>query len=172
MKTALAFVAGVMLCLVLAIPASAGGATTMTVTAQNQSRVIANDPPLCGSAPGLVTLTYNSVFHFTVQPDGHTFSDTGTMAGTFALAPYDAKQPSVSGHISDWFGDHGVATFDPNGGGPLNGTDTSMGTMNLQGRYSTGATFDAHAVMKGVFNIVDGNFVFPPVETLIFRATC
>jgi hypothetical protein len=170
MKTALAFAAGLMLCLVLAIPALAGGATTMTVTAKNQSQSFSNTPPLCNTPAGTVTLTYNSVFHFTVQPDGMTFSDTGTLAGTFALVPTDPTQPSASGNFMDWFGDHGVATFGPNG--PINGTDTAMGTMSLQGALSTGAKIDAHSVMKGVFNIVGGNFVFPPVETLIFKATC
>ena len=170
MKTTLAFAASIMLCLVLAIPAMAGGATTMTVTAKNQSMSFPNDPPLCGSPPGIVTLTFNSVFHFTVQPDGMTFSDTGTQAGSFAFAPTDPSLPSASGRFSDWFGDHGVATFGPTG--PINGTDTSMGTMNLQGTFSNGTTIDAHSVMKGVFNIVGGNFQFPPVETLIFKATC
>jgi hypothetical protein len=171
MKTALAFAAGLMLSLVLAIPALAGGATTMTVTAKNQSLSFANNPPLCNTPPGTVTLTYNAVFHFTIHPDGSTYSDTGTQAGTFTFVPTDSTQPSASGNFSDWFGDHGVATsFGPNG--PINGTDTSMGTMNLQGAFSTGAKIDAHSVMKGVFNIVGGNFVFPPVETLIFKATC
>lgn len=170
MKTAFAFAAGLMLCLVLAIPASAGGATTMTVAQQNQTMSFPNDPPLCNTPPGVVTLNFNGVFHFTVQPDGMTFSDTGTQAGTFSFAPTDATLPTASGRFSDWFDDHGVATFGPMG--PLNGTDTSMGTMNLQGRFSTGATIDAHSVMKGVFNIVGGNFQFPPVETLIFKATC
>ena len=170
MKTALAFAAGLMLCLVLAIPALAGGATTMTVTAQNQSMSFPNSPPLCGTPPGIVTLTYNQVFHFTVLADGMTFSDTGTQAGSFTFAPTNTNLPTASGRFSDWFGDHGVATFGPNG--PLNGTDTSMGTMNLQGTFSTGAKIDAHSVMKGVFTIVGGNFVFPPVETLIFKATC
>jgi hypothetical protein len=170
MKTSLAFAASLMLCLVLAIPAQAGGAMTMTITAKNQSISFPNDPPLCNTPPGTVTLNFNSVFHFTVEPDGMTFSDTGTQAGTFTFVPTDSTLPSASGTFSDWFGDHGVATFGPMG--PLNGTDTSMGTMNLQGRFSTGATVDAHSVMKGVFNIVGGNFQFPPVETLIFKATC
>jgi hypothetical protein len=170
MKTALAFAASLMLCLALAVPALAGGATTMTVTAQNQSMSFANDPPLCNTPPGEVTLNFNSVFHFTVLPDGMTFSDTGTQAGTFSFAPTDKTQPSASGRFSDWFDDHGVATFGPMG--PVNGTDTAMGTMNLQGSFSTGAKIDAHSVMKGVFNIVGGQFQFPPVETLIFKATC
>ena len=170
MKTVLAFGVGLMLCLVLAIPALAGGATTMTVTAKNQTMSYPNDPPLCNTPPGTVTLTYNSVFHFTIRPDGMTFIDTGTQAGTFTLVPTDSTLPSASGNFSDWFDDHGVATFGPNG--PLNGTDTAMGTMHVQGTFSDGATIDAHAVTKGVFNIVDGNFVSPPVETLIFKATC
>jgi hypothetical protein len=170
MKTALAFAAGLMLCLVLAIPALAGGATTMTVTLKNQSFLTSNNPPLCNTPPGAVTLTYNSVFHFTIQPDGSTFSDTGTMAGTFTFVPTDSTQPSASGHFMDWFNDHGVATFGPMG--PINGTDTSMGTMSLQGKFSTGAKIDAHSVMKTVVMLVGGMPQFPPVQTLISKATC
>jgi hypothetical protein len=169
MKTVLAFAATLGLCLVLALPVSAGGngVLTMTVTTKNAVTSFPNDPPLCNTPAGTVILTYNSVFHFTIHSDG-TFSDTGTMAGDVVLVPSDASQPSFTGHFADWFNDHGVATFGPNG--PINGTDTSNSTMSVHATGSDGSTLDAHSIFKGQFTIVGGNFI--PVQILHSRATC
>jgi len=169
MKTVLACAASLALCLVLAVPASAGGngAQTSTVTLQNQFATFPNNPPLCNSPQGQVSITFNVVFHLTVQSDG-TFSDTGTMAGTLVFVPTDASLPTFTGTIADWFGDQGVATFGQFG--PINGTATDTSTMMVQAMGSDGSKFDAHSVFKGQFAIVNGAFI--PLQILINKATC
>jgi autotransporter adhesin len=173
MKSLFAFAASLMLILGLAVPASAGGngAQAMTVTSKNVVLVLQfdpNQPTLCNTPPATVTITYNAVFHFTIHSDG-TFSDTGTMTGSIVAVALNPTQPTYSGHLEDWFDDHGVATaFGPNG--PLNGTETSQSVMNIQATGTDGSRIDAHSDFKGDFAIVDGNLL--PIRLLLAKSTC
>lgn len=105
----LAFVA--IACLLLLTVSTAfadgSGATTFTQTFHNQVDTMSSENP-CTHAPGTVTLTYNGVFHFTVNKAGD-FWDTGNQTGDFVfipdVIPGVAPQPSYTGHFHFWFGD-------------------------------------------------------------------
>lgn len=81
----------------------------------------------CGGGAGLVTITYNSVFHVTQFEDGH-YHVTGTQTGKFAFDPDDPAAPDVTGGFTSWFGENGnPATFN------------ATSTFSVRGRTDDGA---------------------------------
>jgi hypothetical protein len=89
------------LLLPMAAPISAAAsATTDTVHGVTETFPAANP---CTGDPGTATVTYNAVFHMSVDATGGTHV-TGTMTGTFAFVPTDASKPSYTGRVTNWFG--------------------------------------------------------------------
>jgi hypothetical protein len=97
----------------------------------------------CTGDPGMVTVTYNAVFHESGDAAGG-FHLTGTQTGTFEFVPDDATQPSFTGRFTVWFGGNIGAngegfwqTFSVTG----YGSDGSMLQFNAvaQFHYSNGA---------------------------------
>lgn len=93
---------------VLLFPASSAfaggnGATSFTQTFHNASQTIVDVIP-CRGIPAAITLTYNGVFHININKAGD-FWVTGTMTGDFVAVPFDATQPTFSGHFTTWFGE-------------------------------------------------------------------
>jgi hypothetical protein len=89
------------LLLLIAAPASAAAsATTETVKGVTETFPEVNP---CTGDPGTVTVTYNGVFHTSVDATGGTHL-TGTVTGTFEFVPTDATLPSYTGRVTNWFG--------------------------------------------------------------------
>jgi hypothetical protein len=60
------------------------------------------DPPT--SPPtGTLTITFNAVFHVTVNGAGDAWI-TSTSTGNFSFVPFDPSRPSFTGHFTGWFG--------------------------------------------------------------------
>jgi len=115
-----------------AASADGNGATTVTQTFKNQT-----DPPFvdfvpCRDFQATITITYNGVFHYTVNKAGD-FWATGTMTGTVTAVPLDPSNPSFTGKFTTWFG-----TSD----NKQNGVDHSTFTVHLTG--SDGSTIKFH----------------------------
>ena len=89
------------LLLFTAVPASAA-ATSNTETVHGITESFPTLNP-CTGDPGIATVTYNGVFHTSIDATGGTHL-TGTMTGTFEFAPTDATQPSFTGRFTNWFG--------------------------------------------------------------------
>src|SRR5258708_35166131 len=58
----------------------------------------------CSGAPGTVTVTFNGVFHVTMDTTTGTGHLTETMAGNFVFVPDDPTQPPHTGHSVAWGG--------------------------------------------------------------------
>ncbi len=88
--------------------AAGAGAQSSTQTIQNATQSFPMPNP-CTGAMGMVTITFNGVFHATLLTSGigaGTYWATGTQAGTLAFVPNDPSQPSYSGQFAVWFGDN------------------------------------------------------------------
>jgi len=120
---------------------AAAPAETETITVKDASESFTDANP-CTGAPGLVTVTYNGIFHITALDDG-TYHITGTETGTFTFEPDDPSQPSVTGRFTIWFGENsnqasfnGTFTFRVNG----QGSDGSTVRFNGLAHISVSAT--------------------------------
>jgi hypothetical protein len=82
--------------------ADGNGATTFTQTFHNATQSFVDVTP-CRGYPATVNLTYNGVFHTTVNKAGD-FWVTGTMTGDVFAVPLDPSLPTFSGHFTTWFG--------------------------------------------------------------------
>jgi len=96
----------------------------------------------CTGDPGLVTVTYNAVFHESVDAAGGTHL-TGTLTGTFEFQPTDTSQPSYSGRFTNWFG----GNIGANGQG-------FWSTFSLTGYGSDGSVIHFNGVMQ--FHVSNG----------------
>jgi len=140
MTKLLAVVAAIGAGVMLAIPAEANGAeaVTFTQTFHNATATFPTPNP-CTGVSGMVSITYNGVFHITTLTSGigaGTFWATGTQTGTFKFTPDDPAQPTYAGHFTAWFGDNNNLH---------NGSETS--TFSLRGTGSDGSTLMFHDVM-------------------------
>jgi hypothetical protein len=90
--------------LVLAIPASAAGATTQTQNFHGAFPPM-HVTPLCGNAApgGVLSSTGNAVFHITINSAGDVWV-TSTQEAWFTLVP-DTGTVTYSGHFATWFGE-------------------------------------------------------------------
>jgi hypothetical protein len=95
---------GVLLALAGSAFAGGNGAQTFTQIDKNVVEVDPGNQNPCSGAVGLLTLTYNDVFHGTTLANGTSWF-TGTITGTLSFVPDDASNPSYTGHFSQWFGD-------------------------------------------------------------------
>jgi len=89
-----------LLLLTVAPASAAANATTETVHGVTATFPTVNP---CTGDPGLVTVTYNGVFHTSADATGGTHV-TGTVTGTFAFVPTDVTRPSYTGRVTNWFG--------------------------------------------------------------------
>ncbi len=89
----------------------------------------------CSGAPGTVTITYNGVFHVTMDTTTGTGHFTTTTAGNFVLVPDDQTQPTYTGHFAIWDGaNQNIQNF------------AATETFNLQGTGSDGSVLKFHEV--------------------------
>jgi hypothetical protein len=110
-------------------------AVTDTMTVQDFTESFADVNP-CTGDPATVTVTYNGVFHTTVDPNGG-FHFTGTLTGTFELVPLDSSLPTYTGHFAQWFG-----------GNTTNNSDGFWATFNIKGEGSDGSKLSVNAVTQ------------------------
>ena len=140
LRTLLPIVAALALLGITAAPVAADNRDS-TVTLHGVTETMPDANP-CTGDPGLLTATYNAVFHESGDAAGG-FHVTGTLTGTFEFVPTDATQPSISGRFTVWFGGNIGAngqgfwqTFSVTG----NGSDGSVIQFNAvaQFHYSNG----------------------------------
>jgi hypothetical protein len=127
----------------LAAPAAlagGNGAQTFTQTFHNATSTQAGANP-CTGATGTFTLTYNGVFHGTINANGSWF--TGTMTGDFLFVPDIATQPTYTGHFTSWFGDENNPTI-----------EVQHSTFTIHGTGSDGSTLRFHETAHA--NLVGG----------------
>ena len=152
-----------------AVPAAAGGnsstpcsigpqPSTCTYT-QNAHAVTqtfpANVPcidPVNGPPTGMLTFTFNGVFHETVNRAGDGWF-TSTQTGTISFAPFDPARPSYSGRTETWFGE----SFNQNNlvlhdtfNGHAAGSDGSTLSFHIVDHYSISASGITHTFDKVV----------------------
>lgn len=92
----------------------------------------APSPP--GPATGTLTITFNAVFHVTVNQAGDLWI-TSTQEGDFSFTPFDPSRPSYTGHFATWFG----ASLNKNNA-------VFHDTFNVHGTGSDGSALTAHFV--------------------------
>jgi hypothetical protein len=100
---AILMVVGVLLFPASSVFADGNGATTFTQTFHNATQTLVDVVP-CRGYPATINLTYNGVFHTTVNKAGD-FWVTGTMTGDVVAVPLiDPSLPTFTGHFTTWFG--------------------------------------------------------------------
>jgi hypothetical protein len=122
--------------------AGGNGAQTFTQVDKNVVEVDPGNVNPCNGDVGTLTLTYNDVFHSTINKNGSWF--TGTLTGSLSFVPDDSGRPSYAGHFTEWFGDennlrngveHSTFNVEATGsdGSHLKFHDNSQATMNANG---------------------------------------
>lgn len=139
-RKAMLLVAAVAAALVLGTPvalAGGNGATTFTQTDHNATDTFVDVVP-CTGAPATINLTYNAVFHGTINKTGSWFTGTmtGTVATTLGLDPI-----TYTGHFTTWFGDENNQQ-----------NDVEHSTFNLHLTGSDGSTLSAHENAQAAMN--------------------
>ena len=127
----LAWLTGLTLSAALLAPAAALATETEPIHfSGTDSRASAN---LCSGAPGTLTIVFSGVVHTTDLEDG-TVHVTGTMTGTVTFVPDDPRQPSFTGHLTEWSGDNVNAsnsTISIADNIVLHGSDGSLGKQHI-----------------------------------------
>jgi hypothetical protein len=90
--------------------------------------------PANGPPTGMLTITFNAVFHGTVNTAGDSWV-TSTTTGDFSFTPFDPARPSYTGHFETWFG----SSFNRN-------NSVLHDVFNVYGTGSDGSTLTAHFV--------------------------
>jgi hypothetical protein len=140
-RKAMLLVAAVAAALVLGTPvalAGGNGATTFTQTDHNATDTFVDVVP-CTGAPATINLTYNAVFHGTINKTGSWF--TGTMTGTVAATTLGLDPITYTGHFTTWFGDENNQQ-----------NDVEHSTFNLHLTGSGGSTLSAHENAQAAMN--------------------
>ena len=90
---------------VLGVPAAfAGGNGAVTFTQHDHNVVdVSSDFNPCTGDTGTLTMTYDDIFHGTINKTGSWF--TGTLHGSIQFVPDDPAAITYSGHFAAWFGD-------------------------------------------------------------------
>ncbi len=95
----------------------------------------------CSGAPGTLTITYNGVFHVTMDTTTGTGHFTSTSAGDFVFVPDDPTQPTYTGHFAMWDGaNQNIQNF------------AATETLNLRGTGSDGSLLKFHEVAHFSFS--------------------
>ncbi len=133
------------LVVVLLIPAAtalAGGNGSYTYTQTYQNATDEFVQPLsCTNGLADITITYNGVFHYTVDKAGD-FWGTGTQTGTVLAIPLDPSQPTYTGHFTIWFGENdNLSNSNSTSTFSVHATGSDGSTMNFQevAHYSVNA---------------------------------
>jgi hypothetical protein len=136
---------------VLAAPAAfAGGNGAVTFTQHDHDVVdVSSDFNPCTGDSGIVIMTYDDIFHGTINKTGSWF--TGTLHGSIEFVPDNPAAVTYSGHLAAWFGDENNlrndvehSTFNAH----LTGTDgTTVGVHD-----NTQATLNANGVVTVSFD--------------------
>ena len=113
----------------LAPAAWANGATTFTQHQHHAVQSFTDVVPCKGRAH--ITITYNAVFHGTINKNGSWF--TGTMTGTFRATTLAAPSVTYTGHFTQWFGDENNRQ-----------NEVEHSTFNVHGTGSDGSRVDFH----------------------------
>ncbi len=127
----LAWLTGLTLSAALLAPAAAFATETETIRFSGiDSRAEAN---LCSGAPGTLTIVFSGVLHTTDLEDG-TIHVTGTVTGSVTFVPDDPRQPSFTGHLTEWSGENvnasnAILTVAHNI--VLHGSDGSLGKQHI-----------------------------------------
>ncbi len=128
--------------------AGGSGASTFTQTDHDLTQTMADVNP-CTGETGTTTLTFNDVFHATINKTGSWF--TGTTTGQIQFVPDNPASPTYTGHIQFWFGDennlrngveHDTSNF------RVTGTDGSV----IAGHNNATATLNANGVITVSFD--------------------
>jgi hypothetical protein len=140
-RKAMLLVAALAAALLVATPvalAGGNGATTFTQTDHNATDSFVDVVP-CTGAPATVNLTYNDVFHGTINKTGSWF--TGTMTGDVVATTLDANPITYTGHFTTWFGDENNLK-----------NDVEHSTFNIHLTGSDGSTLSAHENAQAAMN--------------------
>jgi hypothetical protein len=130
------FFVAVMLGLVIGTSSVASAqAFTETMTFHDFTETFVDVNP-CTGDPATVNLTYNGVFHVTVDPNGG-FHLTATLAGTVVLVPLDSSLPTYTGHFTQWIG-----------GNVSSNSDGFWVTFNVKAEGSDGSTLSVNSVFQ------------------------
>jgi hypothetical protein len=90
--------------------------------------------PANGPPTGIVTITFNAVFHETVNRAGDGWI-TSTSTGDFSFTPFDPAKLSYKGHFESWFG------------GSFNRNNTVLHDIfNIHGTGSDGSSLTGHFI--------------------------
>jgi hypothetical protein len=107
-------------------------AVSFTQTIHDVSQTFPSNNP-CTGATGTLTITYNAVFHVTIDTTTGTGHMTETMAGSFVFVPDDATLPTLTGHFASWDGENqNIQNF------------TATATFNFHGTGSDGSHVGGH----------------------------
>jgi len=82
---------------------AAAPTTDTTIVKDATDSFAATNPCTDPATPGVVTITYNGVFHIT-DFGGGIFQVTGTQTGTLVFVPDDPSGITYTGHFAAWFG--------------------------------------------------------------------
>lgn len=125
--------------------ASGAGAVSGTTIVKNAVVAFPGAVNPCTGGVGVVTITYNAAFHFTVLTSGSGAGDfwfTGTITGNFTLVTV-SPAAVITGHITMWFGNNtnlnnvaSTAIFIAHG----TGTDGSIVTLSEVLHFSVSAS--------------------------------
>jgi len=118
--------------------AGGNGATTFTQNDHGATDSFIDVVP-CTSTPAVITITYNDVFHGTINKNGSWF--TGTMTGTFVATTLTANPVIYTGHFQMWFGDENNKQ-----------NDVEHATANIHGTGSDGSTISFHENAQAAMN--------------------
>lgn len=127
--------------LLLATPvalAGGNGATTFTQTDKGATDTFVDVIP-CTGAPATITITYNDIFHGTINKTGSWF--TGTMSGTVAATTLGLNPITYTGHFTTWFGDENNLK-----------NDVEHSTFNVHLTGSDGSTIAFHDNAQAAMN--------------------
>jgi hypothetical protein len=135
----LLFVGAVLGLLVGMSSVASAQAATETITFRNVTETFQDVNP-CTGDPVTLTITYNGVFSYTVDPEGGLHV-TGTVAGTFEAVPLDPSLPTYTGRFAQWFGESSSSN-----------SDGDWVTFNIKGTGSDGSTLSLNAVLQFHFS--------------------
>jgi hypothetical protein len=123
-----------------AAAASAGGNGAQTYT-QTDHNVTDTHPDVnpCTGDTGMLTETYNDIFHITVNKTGSWV--TGTVEGKFTFVPDNPAAVTYTGHFATWFGDENNLQ-----------NDVEHSTANIHAAGSDGSRLSFHENVQVTLN--------------------
>src|SRR5262249_47499046 len=93
----------------------------------------------CTGVPATITITFNDVFHGTINNNGSWF--TGTTTGSVVATTTVGPPITYTGHFQDWFGDENNLQ-----------NDVEHATSNLHLTGSDGSRISSHENAQATMN--------------------